>query len=353
VSLPPERRRKLQELGLRALVKRRFGADVAASARAVHFAAGAAVVGGQRGGGRLAAVFADSSTALGSAIDTAHREGVDHLYFFAELNTRAVARRAPEFTVTTTVVSPDGEFEALAPEHAERTRPVPAGLEEASGRMSASGLDVVWEDGALIGEWLGLEVARANFDGEAPGGVAFDVGVGKHDREGNRMLYPRGPTDELIAHAVATVAELRRPEAGTHPASQLVPERWLRAVVCRHPELVGLDTLRPAPPPEARTDLRQRGVAPAWGLGPGDQPFAVVCSVGGDPDLVPQAADVRLHAPGWLDLPSSATAGPEAWQLVIAVPEGDDHPLTHRLVGLLRCPATIVTVPRGWRSLDA
>jgi len=200
--------------------------------------------------------------------------------------------------------------------------------------------------------WLGLEVARATEDAQIPGGVAFDVGVGKHDREGNRLLYPDGPTEELLAHAVATVAGLRRAGGGQHPANQLVPERWLRTVLCRHPDLVGLTGLRPAPTVEPRTDLRQRGVAPGWGLDGEGRPTVVVCSVGGDPDLVAQAADARLEAPHWLGVPPSGARDAEAWRLVLAVPEGDDHPLTHRLAALLRRPAGVVTVPAGWRSLE-
>jgi len=352
VSLAPERRRKLQDLGLRALVKRRFGAQVAESARRLPFAGGVALA-ALGPDATLVAVFADSPTGLGPAVDVARREGAAHLYFFAERNTPAVARRAAEFGVPTTVVSPDGDFEGLAPEDPPVSSALPALLGPAAGRMAAAGLDVVWEHGVLIGEWLGLPVAQATLDPGRPDGVALDVGVGKHDREATRMLHPGGVPDEALREAVRTVRGLRVAGAAHHPANQLVPERWLRTVLRRHPALLGLGALEPGPPPEPRGDLRDRGVAPAWALGADRRPVLVVCSVGVDPDLVAQAGDARLQAPSWPGVPPEAAGDPGGWRLLIAVPEGDDHPLTRRLAALLRQPADVLTVRRDWRALAA
>jgi hypothetical protein len=96
--------------------------------------------------------------------------------------------------------------------------------------------------------------------------------------------------------------------------------------------LAGLPALTSAPPPDAREDLRRRGVAPARGDG-----VVAVCSVGMDPALAAEAADAR------------AQIDPAA-ELVIVVPEGDDHPMTRRLAGLLRQPGEVRTVPPGWRK---
>lgn len=335
---------------MRALIKRRFGAEVAASARPAAQQGVVALLADGPDGVRLAAVFADAPAGLAAAVDLAVRGGAGHLYFFSEKNSPAVARRASAFSLPVTVVAPDGDFATLRPAPVEVPTAIPDVLRPFADRFRAAALDPVWEHGVLTGEWLGLEVARAVV---APGGedgadlVEFDVGVGKHDREGNRLLYPDGPTDDLLAHAVATVAALRKPGASPHPANQLVPDRWLRSALIEQPELVGLPSLTAAPPPEARTDLRQRGVAPAWGLDRADRPVAVVCSVGVDPDVVPQAADVRALAPLW------PGAAPSDWRLVIAVPEGDDHPLTRRCAGLLGEPAEVVTVPTDWRALGA
>jgi hypothetical protein len=345
VTLPLDRRRNLQELGLRALVKRRFGAEVADSATPRPLGGGAALVAGTR----LAAVFADGSSGLGAAIDLAGRENVEHLYFFSERNDGAVARRAAEFRVPTTVVDPDGDFEDLAAGPVPPAPTMPASLEAAATRFGAAGLDVEWEHGAVTGEWLGLEVARAVLDGDR---VVVDVGVGHLDREANRMVYPDGAPDAFLDQAVAAVRERRRPSAPAHPARDLVPERWLRSVLRRRPGLAGLEDLRTGPSPEERKDLTQRSIAAGWG-GRSGIVAVVACTVGVDPDAVPQAADARLQAGGWPGFagPANApSADSSAADLLIVVPAGDDHPLTRRLAALLRYPAEVVTVPAGWRE---
>ena len=62
----------------------------------------------------------------------------------------------------------------------------------------------------------------------------------------------------------------------------------------------------------------------------------MVCSVGIDLDLVPAAAEARLA----LD--------PEA-DLVLVVPERDDHPMTRALAERLRMRAEVRTVVGDWR----
>jgi hypothetical protein len=219
---------------------------------------------------------------------------------------------------------------------------MPENLAPIVKRLEAAGLEAVWEHGVLTGEWLGLEVARAAVDPDSSA-VRLDVGVGAHDREANRVLYPDFIPESFLDQAVATVRELRRPDAPSHPANVAAPERWLRAVLVRGGGVGGVDGFRVAPPPERRADLRRRAVAPAWGTGAAGEPVVVVCSVGIDPDVVPQAADARAQAPGWPGFPP----GPP--RLLLALPEGDDHPLTRRLCAALAAPAEVVTIPAGWR----
>jgi hypothetical protein len=285
--------------------------------------------------GRIAGVFSDSTAGLGSAVDAATRAGADELYFFCETNSAVTARRAAAFRLPVSVIDPGGDFDVLEPAPPPALVPMPAMLEPAAARMRSAGLETEWEHGALTGEWLGLEVARAAMTADGP---VFEVGVGRHDRAANAEIYRDGPPDAFLDQAVATVRELRRPDAPPHPANQLAPERWLRAVARHHPELAspqlaGLGALVDAPPPTEREDLGQRAVAPATAAGP----TVVVFSVGVDPDVVPAAADARgALAPG---------AG-----LVIVLPEGDDHPLTRRLAASLEQPADVRTVPPGWRE---
>ena len=280
--------------------------------------------------GRVAGVFSDSTAGLGSAVDTAAREGAEELFFFCERNSAVTARRAAQFRLPVSVIDPNGDFEVLDPAPPPILSPMPAALAPCEARMRGAGLEPVWEHDVLRGEWLGLEVARATV---TPDGPLFEVGVGRHDRAANTDIYPDGIPDAFLDQAVATVRELRRPGAPLHPANQLAPERWLRAVLGHRPDLAGLGALHAAPAPTERADLRERAVAPALA----DRPVIAVCSVGVDPDVVPAAADAR------------AALAPGA-SLVVVVPEGDDHPMTERLVAALTQPGEVRTVTAGWRE---
>jgi len=207
-----------------------------------------------------------------------------------------------------------------------------AGADESFVSMLASaGAEPVVEHGALVGEVLGLEVARV-VDGQ------LEVGVGKHDREAQKLMHADRPTYESLVAAVAAVRAVRFAGAQPHQMNQLAAERWLRAVVCARPALVGAASLRPVSSTVPRPDLRISAPAPALGEDADGQPVVVVCSVGIDVDLVPVAADARL------------VHSPEA-RLVLVVPEVDAHPVTYSLAAALRRPAEVVTVPADWRSL--
>jgi hypothetical protein len=187
----------------------------------------------------------------------------------------------------------------------------------------------ILEHGVLRGEVLGLEVARVVDD-------RLEVGVGRHDRAAQAELG--GDPGPALAEAVATVARLRRPGVATHPANTLARSRWLRAVICSRPLLVGAVDLEPVPAPLPATDLTDNSAVPCVGLTAGGEPLVVVCSTGIDPDLIPTAADSRL-----LHCPDA--------RLLVVMPEGDDHPLTVALATALARPAVLLTVPRGWESL--
>lgn len=199
---------------------------------------------------------------------------------------------------------------------------VPAPLSAADAAFASliveAGAEPVVEHGVLYGEVLGLEVCRV-VDGR------LEVGVGRHDREAQRLIHGDRPPVEALRTAVEVVRRDR-------PA-HLAAARWLRWVVVRKPELVGVSRLEPVPPPSPRGDLRVPQPAAAVG-----DDVVVVCSTGIDLDLVPTAADARLScAPGA--------------RLLLVVPEGDDHPVTRALAALLRDPADVATVPRDWRSI--
>ena len=136
---------------------------------------------------------------------------------------------------------------------------------------------------------------------------------------------------------------MRRAGAPAHPANTLARSRWLRSVVCAHPALAGAAELDPVAPPLPAADLTDNAAVPGLGVAPDGGPLVVVCSTGVDPDVVPTAADSR------------AQYRPDA-DLVVVVPEGDDHPLTAALAAALARPATLRTVPgagKRWRLLPS
>jgi hypothetical protein len=190
------------------------------------------------------------------------------------------------------------------------------------------GCSPVVEEGVLLGEVLGLEVARV-VDG------VLKVGVGRHDRYARAAMRPGEDPETALDEAVAAVRAYRRPGAPRHPANTMRRSRWLRSVVCARPDLVGAEWLEPAPPPLPALDLTDNSAVPC--VGPD---VVVVCSAGVDLDLVPTAADCRLlHGP--------------AYRLAIVVPEGDDIAATRELSAGLARPPSIITVPRAWEGLSS
>jgi hypothetical protein len=189
---------------------------------------------------------------------------------------------------------------------------------------------VVAEFGRLVGEVLGLEVARVVVEDGAP---RLEVGVGRFDREAHAELAGTGePTPDTLRRVVAQVREQRRPGAPTTPLTRLAPERRLRSLLLAEPAAVGAAHLFPVPP-ATDAPLRTPAPAPAVGATPEGEPLVVVASTGIDLDLVPTAADVR------------AREAPDA-RLVLAVPPRDASPVTRNLAAALRAPAEVVGVDR-------
>jgi hypothetical protein len=340
-ALGAERRAALRGAKLAALVAGRWG-----PADRVSHTLGTAVA--LAGPGPTAWVLADDAPerTLGPALVWADRERVDDLHILVDGpgdGAATVARQsglfappAPQvWTVAGTALAPA----TPAPPASQPDAPAPPGLVDL---LIDAGLEVVAEGGVVRGEVNGLEVARI-VHGATTAGVPIaepqlEVGVGKADRELTAVVHGElAPVDQL-ARVVGIVREHRRPGAPRHPLNQLVPERWLRAVLCRNPAIVGLASLRPAPGIRSRTNLTERDIAIATGIAADGAPVVAACSVGIALDLVPTAADAR------------AATEPSA-HLVLALPERDDHPGTRRLAARLRSPAEVVPVPGDWRAV--
>ncbi|HWW54965.1 MAG TPA: hypothetical protein VNY84_14405 [Acidimicrobiales bacterium] len=285
--------------------------------------------------GREGWVLSGGPPSVGGALGWATRAGIERLHLVSDEPGGDAARQLAAFDLAGDVSRVVGRrVEPVAPSPLEvwpAPEPEALALVEV---LEAAGADVVVEQGVVKAEVLGLEVARVVRG--VTGAPEIAVGVGRHDREAHAMLLEAGtPTD--LQRVIEMVRAQRTAGAPSSPASQLAPERWLRSVVMFTPSLVGALSLQPAPSPVARPDLRRPAPAPAIGVDQAVHPVLVVCSVGVDPDLVPAAADARL------------AAGSDI-RLLLAVPEGDDLPVTRRLAGLLRHPAEVITVARDWRQ---
>jgi hypothetical protein len=254
----------------------------------------------------------------------ARQHDVDELHLIVERDAGLLARRASLFADGPSVWQLEGtDLRAAEPEALASPEPLPSEPELAALLIDA-GLDVVQEHDHLAGELRGLELARITTSG-------LEVGVGEADRELTAMVHGKLPPDAALHRVVDIVQEKRRPGARRHPLNQLVPERWLRWTIRNDPSRVGLGPVEPAPLPRPRRGLRERDVAAGVADG-----VVVVCSVGIDLDLVPAAAEARLA----LD--------PES-DLVLVVPDRDDHPVTRALAGRLSTGAEVRTVAGDWR----
>ena len=329
MPLDPERRGQLVGAKLSALVAGRWGPGERTPST---FPRGAALHDDAGRGWVLPDVDRDVARSLGPALFWANHHDVRELHLLVDDAAEAggLARRAGELALDTTVWVVDGRalHESGPAPPPVLDPPFPPQAAPFVDVLRDAGAEPVAERGVLVGEVLGLEVARVVVD---PEGAYLEVGVGKHDRHAQSLLHADRPSTEALAEAVAFVASHRRPGAEPHPLNRLAPERWLRSQVMAEPSLVGAAQLWPVSSPVARDDLRKSAPAPAAGTDASGAPVLVVCSTGIDLDLVPAAADARL-------------ADRRDPRLVLAVRARDDHPLTRRLAAALRRPAEVVAL---------
>ncbi len=279
---------------------------------------------------------------LGAALAWAHQRGVAELHVLADRMDDAgvLARRAAYFARAPRVWQITGRTLAPAePASASEAAVPPPEAELYRLLLQQAGVEVAVEGGELLAEVQGLEVARVVPD--KAGGARLDVGVGRFDREAFAMMNADLPDADALAKAAGVVRQHRRPGAARHPLNQLVPERWLRALLIAEPERIGATGLVPVESALRRRNLRDTAPASTVGTALDTQPVVVTCSVGVDLELVPTAADDRaLHSPDA--------------RLVLVVPERDAVPVTRALAAALARPADVVTVSGDWnRDLRA
>ncbi|HUS61809.1 MAG TPA: hypothetical protein VMY34_06400 [Acidimicrobiales bacterium] len=313
---------------LRALITPHWG-EPSASAAVHPPAGGAAIADGERG---WCLVEAAPERALGGALAWAHRAGVTELHVIVNDAVAAghLARRAGGFTSAPQVWWIEGtEVVAAEALPLPPVLPIVGDVTEFVRLFDEVGAEPVVEHGILRAEVLGLEVARVVDEAGVP---FLEVGVGRHDREAHREMEADSAPRAALERVIAGVRAHRVGGALSHPANTLSRERWLRRIVIDQPALVGAASLEAVESPVRRTDLRVAAPAPAAGVDADGAPVLVVCSTGIDLDLVPAAWDARLR-----DARARA-------RLVLAVPPGDDHPLTLALAASMVEPAEVRVV---------
>lgn len=334
----PDPRAGLLAAKLGALVRGQWG-SAADDAVAGPFPGGATLVDASGSvGWVLLDGTADASRRLGGALAVAVRAGVQELHLLVDDAAEAgiLARRGDLFAQPPTVWTVSGRDLAPASAAAPAVDAAPAPEAELYRVvLQAAGLEVVVEGGHMVGEYLGLEVARVVVDPD--GGAHVEAGVGRFDREVGAMMFAELAEADALSRAVAAVAEVRTPGAGRHQLNQLVPERWLRSVLVAQPQLVGAQALRSVGSTLPRRNLKESGIATAVGSDLDGNPVVVTCSTGVDLELVPGAADDRL------------THAPDA-RLILAVPARDALPITTNLASHLAVPASVVTIDDAWRA---
>lgn len=251
---------------------------------------------------------------LGPALRWATSNGARHLTLLAEAAVAGdLARRAQHLAIgeAADAVESVEVWSAAGPEvEPAVSRPIepPPELPEAHRRFASlvaeAGARPVDDHGLLVAEVAGLEVARV-VDGEDGEGPRLSVGVGQADRELQSYIHGHLDDDANLRRAIAAVVRHRNPGSAAHPLSRLSRQRWLRSVLLDDPTLLGLDDLAPVPPLRPRRTLLSQEPVAARGAG-----AVVVCSVGVDLDLLPEAADYRHRE------------DPEA-ELIVLVPERD------------------------------
>lgn len=336
IALDPEQRSRLLAAKLAALVRAEHP-DAPGDGPAPGGFGGIAAVAVDGVAWVLADPEADPSRSVGPALAWAGQRSCRDVHLVVDGPVAGVvARRASYFATPVRVSRLDGRTltPATPTPFEERQLPDPDAL-ALIGLLEEAGVDVSVEHGEILGEVLGLEMARVVPDEQT--GARVEVGVGRHDREAFGMLHGDVPTANALRQVIDAVRAHRRAGAPAHPLNRLAGERWLRARLVAEPTRVGAKTLVPIEGTVRRAGVKDVVPAPAVGALDDGTPVVVVASVGIDLDLVPAAADAR------------AAHHPDA-ELVLVVPERDVHPVTERLAAALHHPARVVGLPGDWRA---
>ena len=239
-------------------------------------------------------MLAESISDLGSALHWFRRQQAEGLTVLADKAVAGdLARRAEPLRIDIEVLNVDGaSLSAAEPSPPQQPPELSAELWQSAAVIADAGLTVIDDHGRLIGEILGLEIARV----EPPSPTdpssepALHVGIGEADRQLHGYIHGHLDDVEKLRQAASIVAGLRRPGNGMHPLGLLARPRWLRSILITDPSKAGLGELEAVVPLRANPGVFD--TEPAAAYSSGDR-VTVVCSAGVDLDLLPEAADYR------------------------------------------------------------
>lgn len=235
---------------------------------------------------------------LGGLLRWARSNKADAVTVIAESDVAGdIARRASLFNFPVSVWSADGVDVEPAQIGPGLTPPeIPEDHRRYGGVITETGARAIDDHGMLVAEVAGLEVARV-VDSESGHGPELAVGVGQADRELQQYIHGHLDDDTNLRRAIAAVVRHRHPGSAAHPLTRVARQRWLRSLLLDDPSLVGLSSLEPVIPLRPRETVL--GDEPTAAAGDGS---IVVCSVGVDLDLLPEALDYRKREGGDAEL---------------------------------------------------
>lgn len=316
----------LQKAALRHRVRTITGGAVELDASSVDNSALGAVVDG------TAYCQISHLRGLGPVLRWAYGNGADRLVAVAEADVApAIARRASLLTAEITVWSADGtDVGPAVAQPVVAPPPIPNDELRFAALISEAGARPVDDHAMLVAEVAGLEVARVvPAEGGEP--AHLSVGVGQADRELQQYIHGHLDDDANLRRAIGAVVKHRHPGSAAHPLTRVARQRWLRSVLLDDPAIIGLSALQPAVPLRPRETVL--GDEPSAARGPGT---VVVCSVGVDLDLLPEAADYRHRD------------DPEA-SLIVVVPERDRRLATAALSNIV-ADLSVVSIDVPWNQ---
>ncbi len=280
----------------------------------------------------IAVIDDDHERSLGAVALWAGRAPTDRIVICTDDHGPDLARRAAALTTPAEVHLFDGP--TTTPVEASGVPAAPVlddGHRAWAGRFAAAGATPVDDHGRLVAEVRGLEMARTEPD--PAGGVAIEIGVGRADREIHGMLDAGSDVDEVLRQTVGIV-EGFRVAGGTHPLHRVARARWLRSLVLADPTLIGLDVAGEPLPPLRSTDTVLVTEPAAALFTPDDAPSVLVaCTVGFDPDLGPELADLVERS--------------LARRVIVVCPPRDER-LVRRALDVVTVDADVVAVAEPW-----